>query len=163
MLPIKGILALYYPHMGFCGKLLPGLLQYLGQFKIRCSRPFYRCIFLGGSLHTDGRLGNHQISRFYGKIHPSRCTYTDKNLSSAGTQLFQGNRSGGSAYTGGTDTDLFPQKSTGISHILSSVCHQFRIVKIFRNLFTALRISGKENIFPQISLFYSDMITAFIF
>ena len=152
MLPVKRILALHHSRVIRISQRLCRGNQGIGHIQVSHGRKLDGCVFPAGALHSDGACGDHDIPALHVHVHTAAGSHADKCISPAQHQFLHGNGCRRSADARGGHAYLFPVQITGVCNILPAVRHQYRVVKMLCNLFTALRVSGHDDIPSHVSL-----------
>ena len=162
MLAVERILALHHTHMMRQIQRLRRLHERIRHVKIGDSRKFDRRIFTARALHADGAGRDDNVAAFHIQLHTAAGAHAHKGVGASHHELLQRDRRRRSTDACRGDTDFFAVEHARVGHKLAAVGDELRIVKIRRDLRTALGIARQEHIAPNVPAPHLQMIKFFL-
>ena len=130
--------------------------------KIGHRRKFDRRIFAARALHADGAGCDDNVATFHIQLHAAAGAHAHKGVGASHHELLQRDRRRRSADACRGDTDFFAIERARVGHKLAAVGDELWIVKIRRDLRTALGIARQEHIAPNVPAPHLQMIKFFL-
>ena len=131
--------------------------QRVNHIHIRHRRVFQRQVMAGRSLITDRGGHYHHIAHVYIGLHRAGGAHPHQRIRAHIDQFLHRNCCGRAADARGDYRHLFAKQGTAPGDILAVLRHKMRIVKVFRDLFAARRVTRQEHVAPDIAFFYMKM------